>query len=162
MSNSLLFIILKYHFIYLPFKNHTNMGATKNEAYTQQQILRARFFKAISHPARIAALEKLIAAAGEELGFNELFDGIELAQSSKSRHLKQLVEVGFVKTKLSIRDHKSCLRYRINKPAIEFIQGFLDLVYETIDLDANEKCALIAGFFSGFQPTINWQVSFQT
>lgn len=138
------------------------MGATKNEVYTQQQILRARFFKAISHPARIAALEKLIEAAGEELGFNELFDGIELAQSSKSRHLKQLVEAGFVKTKLRIRDNKSCLRYRINKPAIEFIQGFLDLVYETIDLDINEKNALIDSFFSGFQPTINWKMSFKT
>ncbi|MBX2949340.1 MAG: helix-turn-helix transcriptional regulator [Crocinitomicaceae bacterium] len=138
------------------------MGATKNEAYTQQQIMRARFFKAISHPARIAALEKLIAAAGQDLGFNELFDGIELAQSSKSRHLKQLVDAGFVKTKLVIRSNKSCLRYRINKPAIEFIQGFLDLIYETIDLDVNEKCAIIEGFFSGFQPTNGWPVSFQT
>lgn len=138
------------------------MGATKNEAYTQQQIMRARFFKAISHPARIAALEKLIAAAGQDLGFNELFDGIELAQSSKSRHLKQLVDAGFVKTKLAIRSNKSCLRYRINKPAIEFIQGFLDLIYETIDLDVNEKCAIIEGFFSDFQPTNGWPVSFQT
>lgn len=136
------------------------MGATKFEVYTQKQIEYAKFFKALGHPARIAALENLMKAIEHESGFEELFDGIDLAQSTKSQHLKKLIEVGIVRTKLISNDRKSCLRYRVSKEAIEFVKQFLEFIHDNIDWDNNNY--LGGNFYSSFHPGIDFRVGFQT
>lgn len=136
------------------------MGATKFEVYSQKQIEYAKFFKALGHPARIAALENLMKATDYECGFEELFDGIDLAQSTKSQHLKKLVEIGIVRTKFVSSDRKSCLRYRVNKEAIQFVKQFLEFIYDNIDWDSNNY--LGGNFYSFFHPAIDFPVGFQT
>lgn len=138
------------------------MGATKFEAYTDKQIQYANFFKAFAHPARFAALENLIKASGEDVGFNELFDGIQIAQSTKSRHLKQMLNAGLLKTKMVTKNRKNCLRYRLNKPAIEFVEKFINYINENIDLDINEKRSFLEGFYSNYRDNLYWNSHFQT
>ncbi|MCO5258711.1 MAG: ArsR family transcriptional regulator [Crocinitomicaceae bacterium] len=123
------------------------MGATKYETYTEKQIQFANFFKALAHPARYAVVEKLIEANGQDLDFEEVFDGIDLAQSTKSEHLKQLVNSGILKTKLITKDRRSCLRYRLNKPAIEFLEKFIHKINELVDLNDNERISFLQGFY---------------
>lgn len=136
------------------------MGATKFEVYSQKQIEYAKFFKALGHPARIAALENLMKATGYECGFEELFDGIDLSQSTKSQHLKKLVEIGIVRTKFVSSNRKSCLRYRVNKEAIQFMKQFLEFIYDNIDWDSNNY--LGGNFYSSFHPVIDFPIGFQT
>ncbi len=136
------------------------MGATKFEVYTQRQIEYAKFFKALGHPARIGALENLMKSVGYEAGFDELFDGIDLAQSTRSQHLKKLTETGIIRTKLVSSNNKTCLRYRLNKEAIEFIRQFLEFIHESIDWNGNNYMG--DGFYSSFQPGIDWQMYFRT
>lgn len=136
------------------------MGATKFEVYTQRQIEYAKFFKALGHPARIGALENLMKSVGYEAGFDELFDGIDLAQSTKSQHLKKLTETGIIRTKLVSSNNKSCLRYRLNKEAIEFVRQFLEFIHESIDWNGSNYMG--DGFYSSFQPGVDWQMYFRT
>lgn len=136
------------------------MGATKFETYTQKQIEYAKFFKALGHPARIAALQNLMKSTECESGFNELFDNINLAQSTKSQHLKKLTEIGILRTKLVYEEKKSCLRYRVNKEALEFTCHFLDFIHDNIDWNSNNY--LSNEFYSAFCPAIDWQISYRT
>lgn len=136
------------------------MGATKFEVYTQRQIEYAKFFKALGHPARIAALENLMKSTGYEAGFDELFDGIDLAQSTKSQHLKKLTEIGIIRIKLVSKANKSCLRYRVNKEAVEFVKQFLEFIYENVNWESNNYVG--DGFYSSFHPCIDFQMYFRT
>lgn len=136
------------------------MGATKFEVYTQKQIEYAKFFKALGHPARIAALENLMKSTKHEAGFDELFANIDLAQSTKSEHLKKLTEIGIFRIKLVYDGKRSCLRYRMNKEAIELINNFLNFIYENIDWNYNNY--LSDEFYSAFHPAIDWQMSYRT
>lgn len=70
------------------------MGATKKHFYTEHQLEMADVFKALGHPARIAIMEKLI--EGEDYNCSDLKHFIGLAQSTISRHLKELFVVGLV------------------------------------------------------------------
>src|SRR5690606_1159697 len=70
------------------------MGATKMDFYTDHQIEMANLCKALGHPARIAIMEKLI--DGEDYNCNDLQCFIGLAQSTISRHLKELFSVGMI------------------------------------------------------------------
>ncbi|HNS42303.1 MAG TPA: winged helix-turn-helix domain-containing protein [Taishania sp.] len=123
------------------------MGATKYEAYTERQIQFANFFKSIAHPARFAAIESLIEAGGDELTFDEIFKNINLAQSTKSVHLKQLIEAGIIKTKLTKNRNKSCLKYRLNKTAFEFLEKLINHINDKVDLNENERLSALKGFY---------------
>lgn len=136
------------------------MGATKLETYTQKQIEYAKFFKALGHPARIAALENLMKSTTSEAGFDELFDNIDLAQSTKSEHLKKLTEIGILQTKLVHDGRRSYLRYRIHKEAIELMNNFLNFINEDIDWNSNNYSG--NEFYSAFHPAIDWQMSYRT
>lgn len=70
------------------------MGATKMHFYTDHQIEMARMCKALGHPARIAIVEKLLDS--DQLNCSDLRFYIPLAQSTLSRHLKELFEAGLV------------------------------------------------------------------
>lgn len=70
------------------------MGATKKHFYTDHQIEMANIFKALGHPARIAIMEKLI--EGKDYNCSDIKHFIGLAQSTISRHLKELYSVGLV------------------------------------------------------------------
>ena len=75
----------------------------KSEFKASMQRL-ARYSKALSHPARIAILEKLAEQATCICG--EIVDGLPLAQSTVSQHLKELKNAGLVQGKID--GLKSC------------------------------------------------------
>ena len=70
------------------------MGATKMHFYTDHQIEMAKLCKALGHPARIAIVEKLIEE--EKLNCTDLRYFVPLAQSTISRHLKELHEANIL------------------------------------------------------------------
>ena len=53
------------------------------------------WFRALGDPSRILILN-LLATAGRPMSVGEIVDGVDLAQSTVSHHLKILGEVGFV------------------------------------------------------------------
>lgn len=71
------------------------MGATKTETYTQQELVLAKYAKALSHPARVAILKLLLKKQACVCG--DIVDELPLSQSTVSQHLKELKEAGLIK-----------------------------------------------------------------
>ena len=80
------------------------MAQPKKLDFQENVIKLARFSKALSHPARIAILEKLAERATCICG--EIVDGLPLAQSTVSQHLKELKSAGLVQGRID--GLKSC------------------------------------------------------
>ena len=95
------------------------MGATKMHFYTDHQIEMARLCKALGHPARIVIVEKLIEE--ENLNCTDLRYFVPLAQSTISRHLKELHEAGILGFKVA---GNNCY-YHINREAITQVIEYL-------------------------------------
>lgn len=64
------------------------MGLTRTEIFTEDQNKLATMFKVLSHPARIAILQYLIAQ--KTCICNDLINELGLAQATISQHLKEL------------------------------------------------------------------------
>jgi len=64
------------------------MGATKRHIHNEQDLQIADLFKALGHPARIQIINVLL--ENENFNCTELGKKIPLAQSTISRHLKEL------------------------------------------------------------------------
>ena len=133
------------------------MGATKYEAYTEELIEYAKFFKALGHPARLAALTNRMKSEGEA-GFEELFQDIDLAQSTKSEHLKLLTDHGIVITRLVINNNRSCLRYRINVNALEFVSRFIQKLF----IDTKNRTFKLNNFYSHYKHHLEWNLDWMT
>lgn len=70
------------------------MASSKTELFTTAQNEMAKLAKALAHPARIAILERLIAA--EACITSDLVEELGLAQATVSQHLKALKEAGLI------------------------------------------------------------------
>lgn len=95
------------------------MGATKMHFYTDHQIEMAKLCKALGHPARIAIVEKLI--DGENLNCTDLRFFVPLAQSTISRHLKELFDASIIGFKVIGNNSY----YYINKEVIQQVIDYL-------------------------------------
>lgn len=73
------------------------MAINKKEDFRKAEVELAFFSKLLSHPARVAILKEL--ARKESATCGSLVDGLPLAQSTVSQHLKELAEGGLVKMK---------------------------------------------------------------
>lgn len=122
------------------------MGITKNHIHTQDQIELARLFKALGHPARIAIVENLL--IHENLNCNDLRLYIQLAQSTISAHIKELHNVGI----LGVRVIGSNAYYEIHKNALEQITGYLDQLFQKIDMNKHDELFL---YFRPFQRIVS-------
>lgn len=89
------------------------MAVNKKNEFEPKEVELADFAKAISHPARIAILKTL--AANDSCICGEIVKVLPLAQSTVSRHLKELVNAGLIKG--TIDGPKSC--YCINWEVFE-------------------------------------------
>ena len=78
----------------------------KNKAaqFSDDERELAEFFKAVSHPARVSILRAL--AKKGECVCGEIVEGLPLAQSTVSQHLKQLKEIGLIRGE--VEGAKSC------------------------------------------------------
>lgn len=72
-----------------------NMGASKISDYATQEVLVAKYAKALSHPARVAILNLLLKKQACICG--DIVDELPLSQSTVSQHLKELKEAGLIK-----------------------------------------------------------------
>lgn len=97
--------------------------------YTEYQIEMARLCKSLGHPARIAIVENLI--ENKFLNCNDLRHFIPLAQSSISRHLKELYEAGIVG--FTVIGNNSY--YNINQRVLSHIIEYLTQLKLRINLD---------------------------
>lgn len=107
------------------------MGASKLHFYTDHQIEIARLCKALGHPARVAIVEKLI--DNENLNCNDLRFYIPLAQSTISRHLKELFEAGILGYKVI----GSNSYYYIHREVVKELKNYLKQVYLKTNIDLN-------------------------
>lgn len=138
------------------------MGATKNEIHSKELIEMAEMLKAIAHPARLKALFLIANETDSEVTTQDILKQIKLSQSTMSRHLKQLSDSGLVKTKLIARADKSCLCYRINKPAFDQFQKMLNYLDEKIGLKIDDKFEYSHLFYSKFHAIENWNRCFSS
>ena len=79
----------------------------EEDQYTVSQMMTASIAKALSHPARVAIIEKLIAS--QTCVCNELVDMLPLAQATVSQHLKVLKEANLIKGEISGASGCYCL-----------------------------------------------------
>lgn len=71
-----------------------NMGATRADLFTEEELELARIAKALGHPARIAILHLLLSQSTCMTG--KLTDKIGLAQPTISQHLRELKAIGII------------------------------------------------------------------
>ena len=95
------------------------MGATKRHFYTESQLEMANLCKALGHPARITIIEKL--SQNENLNCTDLKEYIPLAQSTISRHLYILYEIGI----LGYQVEKNSVLYKVNTKVVQIISVYL-------------------------------------
>ena len=75
------------------------MARTRTESYTEELVALAASARALAHPGRLQLLEAIAARRGCVCG--ELVDLMPLAQSTVSRHLKELTEAGLVRGEIA-------------------------------------------------------------
>ena len=71
------------------------MGASKIINYSEEELLIAKFAKALSHPARVAIIKLLLQRQSCICG--DIVEDLPIAQSTVSQHLKELKESGLIK-----------------------------------------------------------------
>jgi DNA-binding transcriptional ArsR family regulator len=71
------------------------MGASKIINYSEEELLIAKFAKALSHPARVAIIKLLLQKQSCICG--DIVEDLPIAQSTVSQHLKELKEAGLIK-----------------------------------------------------------------
>ncbi|OMP30523.1 transcriptional regulator [Mangrovimonas sp. DI 80] len=79
----------------------------KNEYFTKEQELTARFAKALAHPVRIAILELLHSQACCYHG--DMAEELPIAKSTLSQHLKELKEAGLIQGDITPPTTKYCI-----------------------------------------------------
>lgn len=135
------------------------MGATKYEIYTDEIIQVADLLKSLAHPARLQAVLLTAESTDKDISTKELLAEIKLAQSTLSRHLKILVDSGFLMTKM-VRDNKTnCLNYRVVNPAVDVIRQLIGHLMKKADLKSDDQFGKDC-FFSRYKPIGNLSVYF--
>ncbi|WCL82515.1 metalloregulator ArsR/SmtB family transcription factor [Saprospira sp. CCB-QB6] len=111
------------------------MASSKTELFTTAQNEMAKLAKALAHPARIAILERLIAA--EACITSDLVEELGLAQATVSQHLKALKEAGLIQGNIEGVRRNYC----IDSAGWQHLQKTLGpLINGTELLNSDKKC----------------------
>lgn len=100
------------------------MSSDSAPVATEKRTHLAERLKALSHPARLAIVELL--AARDECVCGEIVDGLPLAQSTVSQHLKALKEAGLVQG--TIEGRSTC--YCLDAEAVSALATDVDAFFE--------------------------------
>lgn len=110
------------------------MAYRKDADFTKDEKTFAELAKALSHPARVSILkilaERNTCICGEIVGL------LPLAQSTVSRHLKELKAVGLIQGE--VEGPKSC--YCVNWDTVEALQGLLNGLLKGMDKRNRKNC----------------------
>jgi DNA-binding transcriptional ArsR family regulator len=79
----------------------------KDNIYSDEQILKARFAKALGHPVRVYIIELLSKQSCCYSG--DLTDILPIAKSTLSQHLKELKNAGLIQGEIDAPKIKYCL-----------------------------------------------------
>ena len=110
------------------------MGATKADDFRVKDNRIARYAKALSHPARVAILNLLIAKQTCICG--DIVEELPLSQSTVSQHLKELKEAGLIKG--DIEGAKVC--YCIDEKEWKLAQHYLNDLFSRYNATAVKCC----------------------
>lgn len=88
----------------------------KKENFTENQVLAARFAKALGHPVRMYVIELLSKQSCCYSG--DLSEILPIAKSTLSQHLKELKKVGLIQGEIE----QPKIRYCLNKDNWEIAQ----------------------------------------
>lgn len=79
----------------------------RNSFYTEEQVLKARFAKALGHPVRIYIIELLAKQSCCYSG--DLTEILPIAKSTLSQHLKELKNAGLIQGEIEAPKIKYCI-----------------------------------------------------
>ncbi|MBP7103207.1 MAG: winged helix-turn-helix transcriptional regulator [Bacteroidales bacterium] len=79
----------------------------KDKKNRTEEVLLARFAKAMGHPTRIAILQFL--AKQESCFFGEIHEELPIAKATVSQHLKELKEAGLIQGEIEGPKVKYCI-----------------------------------------------------
>ena len=111
------------------------MGASKIINYSEEELLIAKFAKALSHPARVAILQLLIQKQSCICG--DIVDDLPLSQSTVSQHLKELKEAGLIKGNID----GASVCYCIDEKEWIKAQAQLNVLFEKIEVKSAKCCS---------------------
>lgn len=101
------------------------MGTSKINEYSEQDLLVAKYAKALSHPARIAIINVLLKKQTCVCG--DIVEELPLAQSTVSQHLKELKEAGLIKGEIDGASVCYCIDMEVWNKAGETIHTLFKL-----------------------------------
>ena len=88
-------------------KMTNNIIQMKEKNNHSEEVLIARFAKAMGHPTRIAILQFL--AKQESCFFGEIHEELPIAKATVSQHLKELKEAGLIQGEIEGPKVKYCI-----------------------------------------------------
>lgn len=113
------------------------MASPKNEGFTVQENEIASFAKAISHPARIAILNKL--AEKNMCVCGEIVEVLPLSQSTVSQHLKELKEQGLIQGTIEGPKSCYCIDWKVLSAKLELLNSYTENL-KSLNKKINSKC----------------------
>ena len=96
----------------------------KDKVITEEQKAMARFAKAMGHPVRLYVLDLLSKQSCCYSG--DLTEGLPIAKSTLSQHLKGLKEAGLIQGEIEAPKIKYCLNQENWKVAQKLFKSFMD------------------------------------
>jgi len=100
------------------------MSHLKSVDYKEDEILLARYAKALGHPARIAILKFL--ACSDTCFCGEIVEELPIAQATVSQHLKELKAAGLIQGSIEPPKVRYCIDPENWKRAKSLINELLD------------------------------------
>lgn len=110
------------------------MTQAKVELFDQDLQLAAGYFKALSHPARLAILNYL--AATKVCISGDISNELPLSRTTVNQHLKELKEVGLIQGTIN----GSKTNYCLNNTKVKEMRSILSSFLENIQLPENFSC----------------------
>ena len=105
------------------------MGASKIIDYSAEELLIAKFAKALSHPARVAIIHLLMQKQSCMCG--DIVEDLPIAQSTVSQHLKELKESGLIKGNIDGASICYCVDTEVLDKANTIFNSFLSASIQT-------------------------------
>ena len=105
------------------------MGASKIINYPAEELLIAKFAKALSHPARVAIIKLLLEKQSCMCG--DIVEDLPIAQSTVSQHLKELKESGLIKGNIDGASICYCVDTEVLDKANTIFNSFLSASIQT-------------------------------
>ena len=105
------------------------MGASKIIDYSAEELLIAKFAKALSHPARVAIIHLLMQKQSCMCG--DIVEDLPIAQSTVSQHLKELKESGLIKGNIDGASICYCVDTEVLQTANQILNKVLAVSIES-------------------------------